>query len=68
MFESAFFRKFCVQAMWKKQEIKKQKKKKKKTLSDLTSVVARGNVFKDTLFGVIKYKSPQKYENTLPCK
>ena len=32
---------------------------KKKTLSDLTSVVARGNVFKDTLFGVIKYKSPE---------
>ena len=47
MFESAFFRKFCVQAMWKK------------TLSDLTSVVARGNVFKDTLFGVVKYKSPE---------
>ena len=34
-------------------------KKKKKTLSDLTSVVARGNVFKDTLFGVVKYKSPE---------
>ena len=34
-------------------------KKKKKTIYDLTSVVERVNVFKDTLFGVIKYKSPE---------